>query len=102
MVGFVAAHRATLGKAIQAVHGRGRWSAHPKAILPVASTVRTAGTGAALSANLTGGISADRSAAFKGYHISGADPAGHACLTDAAFVANRFRVAMMRRPAATA
>ena len=100
MVGFAATHRATLDKAIQAVHERGRWSAaYPKAILPPAPAVRNAGTGVALSANLMGGISADRSAAFNGYHVSGADPAGNARLTDAAFAANHFRVAMMRRRA---
>ena len=101
-MGLVAAHRATLGKAIQAVQKRGRWSAHSKAILPVALTVRAASTGVALSANLTDGISADRSAAFNGYHVSGADPAGNARLTDAASVADRFQIAMMRRPAAAA
>lgn len=58
--------------------------------------------GAALSANLTGSIFVNQSAAFSDYHVSGANPAGNACLTDAAFVANRFRVAMMRRPVAAA
>lgn len=56
--------------------------------------------GVALSANLTGGVFVNQSAAFSDYHVSGANPAGNACLTDAAFVANRFRVAMTRRPAA--
>ena len=53
--------------------------------------------GAALSVNLTGGIYVNQSAAFSDYHVSGANPAGNACFTDAAFVANRFRVASMRR-----
>ena len=53
--------------------------------------------GVALSVNLTGGIYVNQSAAFSDYHVSGANPAGNACLTDAAFVANRFRVASMRR-----
>ena len=53
--------------------------------------------GVALSVNLTGGIYVNQSAAFSDYHVSGANPAGNACLTDAAFVANRFRVAPMRR-----
>jgi hypothetical protein len=53
--------------------------------------------GVALSVNLTGGIYVNQSAAFSDYHVSGANPAGNACLTDSAFVANRFRVASMRR-----
>ncbi|WP_282605247.1 phenylacetic acid degradation protein PaaN [Pelagibius sp. Alg239-R121] len=56
--------------------------------------------GVSLSCNLTGNIFVNQSAAFSDYHVSGANPAGNACLTDAAFVANRFRVATIRRPAA--
>ena len=56
--------------------------------------------GVALSVNLTGGIYVNQSAAFSDYHVSGANPAGNACLTDTAFVANRFRVATVRRQAA--
>lgn len=54
--------------------------------------------GVALSCNLTGGIFVNQSAAFSDFHVTGANPAGNACLTDAAFVANRFRVAAIRRP----
>jgi phenylacetic acid degradation protein paaN len=61
-----------------------------------------AGAGVALSVNLTGGIHVNQSAAFSDYHGSGANPAGTASLTDTAFVANRFRVATVRRPAARA
>jgi phenylacetic acid degradation protein paaN len=61
-----------------------------------------AAAGVALSENLTGGVFVNQSAAFSDYHVSGANPAGNACLTDAAFVANRFRVAMVRRPAEAA
>ncbi len=53
--------------------------------------------GVALSVNLTGGVYVNQSAAFSDYHVTGANPAGNACLTDAAFVANRFRVATVRR-----
>ena len=53
--------------------------------------------GVPLSVNLTGGIYVNQSAAFSDYHVTGANPAGNACLTDAAFVANRFRVATVRR-----
>ena len=56
--------------------------------------------GVALSVNLTGGIFVNQSAAFSDYHVTGANPAGNACLCDSAFVANRFRVAAMRRPVA--
>jgi phenylacetic acid degradation protein paaN len=53
--------------------------------------------GAALSINLTGQIYVNQSAAFSDYHVSGANPAGNASLTDSAFVANRFRVVTLRR-----
>lgn len=57
-----------------------------------------ADAGVSLSENLTGPILVNQSAAFSDYHVSGANPAGNACLTDAAFVANRFRVVAVRRP----
>ncbi len=53
--------------------------------------------GVNLSVNLTGGIFVNQSAAFSDYHVTGANPAGNACLSDAAFVANRFRIAATRR-----
>ncbi|QFU15624.1 phenylacetic acid degradation protein PaaN [Microvirga thermotolerans] len=56
--------------------------------------------GVALSVNLTGAIYVNQSAAFSDYHVTGANPAGTACLTDSAFVANRFHIATMRRPMA--
>ncbi|WP_026620800.1 phenylacetic acid degradation protein paaN (plasmid) [Ensifer sp. WSM1721] len=59
-----------------------------------------AAAGVNLSVNLTGGIFVNQSAAFSDFHVTGANPAGNACLTDTAFVANRFRVAMWRRPMA--
>jgi phenylacetic acid degradation protein paaN len=59
-----------------------------------------AAAGVALSENLTGGLFVNQSAAFSDYHVSGANPAGNACLTDGAFVANRFHIAMSRRHAA--
>ena len=54
----------------------------------------------ALSINLIGAIFVNQSAAFSDYHVTGGNPAGNACLTDAAFVASRFRVAPVRRMAA--
>ena len=56
-----------------------------------------AAAGVGLSCNLTGGVFVNQNAAFSDYHVTGANPAGNACLTDAAFVANRFRVAAVRR-----
>ncbi|MDQ4060997.1 MAG: aldehyde dehydrogenase family protein, partial [Pseudomonadota bacterium] len=59
-----------------------------------------AAAGTALSVNLTGGVYVNQSAAFSDFHVTGANPAGTACLTDTAFVANRFRIATMRKPLA--
>lgn len=58
-----------------------------------------AAAGAPLSVNLTGQVLVNQSAAFSDYHVTGMNPAGNASLTDAAFVANRFRVATVRRQA---
>jgi phenylacetic acid degradation protein paaN len=52
--------------------------------------------GVALSINLTGGVFVNQSAAFSDYHGTGANPAANAALTDAAFVASRFRVVQHR------
>jgi phenylacetic acid degradation protein paaN len=59
---------------------------------------RAAEAGAAVSRNLTGDIFVNQSAAFSDFHVSGANPAGNATLTDSAFVANRFRVVQTRSP----
>jgi phenylacetic acid degradation protein paaN len=56
--------------------------------------------GVALSINLTGGIFVNQSAAFSDFHGTGANPAANAALTDAAYVANRFRVVQHRMHAA--
>jgi phenylacetic acid degradation protein paaN len=53
--------------------------------------------GVALSCNLTDGVYVNQSAAFSDYHGTGANPAANAALTDAAFVAGRFRVVQSRR-----
>ena len=66
----------------------------------LAAADRFAAAGVNLSVNLTGGIYVNQSAAFSDFHVTGANPAGNASLTDAAFVANRFRVVMWRRPVA--
>ncbi len=54
----------------------------------------------ALSINLIGAIFVNQSAAFSDFHVTGGNPAGNASLTDAAFVANRFRIASVRRMSA--
>jgi phenylacetic acid degradation protein paaN len=53
-----------------------------------------------LAVNLTGGLLVNQSAAFSDYHVTGGNPAGNASLTDAAFVANRFRIIETRTPLA--
>jgi len=53
-----------------------------------------------LAVNLTGTLLVNQSAAFSDYHVTGANPAGNASLTDAAFVANRFRIIETRTPVA--
>jgi len=55
--------------------------------------------GVNLSINLTGNIFVNQSAAFSDFHVTGANPAGNASLTDSAFVVPRFRRIMSRRPA---
>ena len=52
--------------------------------------------GVALSINLTGAVFVNQSAAFSDFHGTGANPAANAALTDAAFVASRFRVVQHR------
>lgn len=59
-----------------------------------------ADAGVNLSINLTGNIFVNQSAAFSDFHVTGANPAGNASLTDTAFVATRFRRVMSRRPVA--
>ncbi|NUO87234.1 MAG: phenylacetic acid degradation protein PaaN [Cupriavidus sp.] len=66
----------------------------------VAESIRDAAedAGVALSLNLTGGVFVNQSAAFSDFHATGANPAANASLSDAAFVANRFRVVQSRSP----
>ncbi len=65
-------------------------------VLEMAEDAAVSG-GVALSINLTGGIFVNQSAAYSDFHATGANPAANASLCDAAFVANRFRVAQSRR-----
>ena len=64
-------------------------------ILAAAEAFAQAGVN--LSVNLIGGIFVNQSAAFSDFHVTGANPAGNASLTDAAFVVERFRTVMWRR-----
>ncbi|MDJ0953549.1 MAG: phenylacetic acid degradation protein PaaN [Acidimicrobiia bacterium] len=52
--------------------------------------------GVSVAFNLDGGLYVNQSAAFSDFHVTGANPAGNASLTDAAFVAGRFRVVGVR------
>jgi phenylacetic acid degradation protein paaN len=53
--------------------------------------------GVALSCNLTETVYVNQSAAFSDFHATGANPAANAALTDAAYVASRFRIVQSRR-----
>lgn len=54
--------------------------------------------GVSVAFNLTGGLFVNQSAAFSDFHVTGANPAGNASLTDPAFIAKRFRVVGVRKP----
>ena len=56
-----------------------------------------ADAGVALSENLTGAVFVNQTSAFSDFHGTGANPAANAAYTDAAFVANRFRIVTSRR-----
>ncbi len=68
-----------------------------EAVLDAAEEV-CADVGVPLSCNLTGGVYVNQSSAFSDLHGTGANPACNATLTDAAFVAPRFRIVQSRRP----
>lgn len=53
--------------------------------------------GVALSCNLTESVYVNQSAAFSDFHATGANPAANSALTDAAYVASRFRIVQSRR-----
>ena len=67
-----------------------------EAVLEQARAAASA-AGVALSENLTSSVFVNQTAAFSDYHGTGANPAANASYTDAAFVANRFRVITSRR-----
>jgi phenylacetic acid degradation protein paaN len=83
-------------KAVQQ-HGALTLSLYSKDAAVTEAAIATAeDAGVALSINLTGGVFVNQSAAFSDYHGTGANPAANAALTDAAFVASRFRVVQHR------
>lgn len=53
--------------------------------------------GVALSCNLTETVYVNQSAAFSDFHATGANPSANSALTDAAYVASRFRIVQSRR-----
>ena len=55
-----------------------------------------ADAGVSVAENLTGSLLVNQSAAYSDFHVTGANPAGNASLSDAAFVVNRFRVVQTR------
>ena len=102
-IGFIVATASTvqsIAKAADLARAKGAitaaiYSTDEKVLAAAADAFGAAGVN--LSCNLTGGIFVNQSAAFSDYHVTGANPAGNASLTDAAFVASRFRVAGLRR-----
>ncbi len=60
---------------------------------------RFAEAGASLWCNMTVPMPINFAAAYSDFHVTGLNPAGNACLTDLAFVANRFRIVQFRSPA---
>lgn len=52
--------------------------------------------GASVACNLVN-MPINFAAAYSDYHVTGLNPAGNACLTDLAFVANRFRIVQSKR-----
>ena len=52
--------------------------------------------GASVACNLVG-MPINFAAAYSDFHVTGLNPAGNACLTDLAFVANRFRIVQSKR-----
>jgi phenylacetic acid degradation protein paaN len=80
-----------------AEHGALTLSLYSKDTQVIADAIEVAeDVGVALSINLDGGVFVNQSAAFSDYHGTGANPAANAALTDAAFVAGRFRVVQHR------
>lgn len=101
-IAFVVATDSTdqsLAIARDAVVGHGAltlsvYSRRPEVVDKAIDVAETAGV--ALSINLTQSVFVNQSAAFSDFHGTGANPAANAALTDAAYVAGRFRVVQHR------
>jgi len=89
-------------KAVAKEHGAITWLAYSTDESVVdAITDAALEAGVSVAFNLTGGWFVNQSAAYSDFHVTGANPAGNASLTDPAFVAGRFRVVGVRsEPAA--
>lgn len=57
---------------------------------------RYAEAGASIGCNLIKQLPINFTAAYSDYHVTGLNPAGNACLTDLAFVCNRFRIVQFK------
>ena len=57
-----------------------------------------ADAGASLWCNMTTPMPMNFAAAYSDYHVTGLNSSGNACLTDLAFVADRFRIVQFREP----
>lgn len=93
----------SIDRALASAHHRGAisWLVHSTDDQVIDTVLDAAAdAGVATSLNLTGGVFVNQNAAFSDFHVTGANPAGNASLSDPAYVANRFRVAQVRRPAA--
>lgn len=66
------------------------WTTDPAFLEEVQDAFALAG--ASVGCNLTRHLPLNFTAAFSDYHVTGLNPAGNACLTDLAFVTQRFRV----------
>lgn len=89
MTGFDERHESLLKRALAAIGDRGYFSAFQESASPKVYGERAKAEGDAAF-----------EAAFSDYHVTGGNQAGSATLTDAAFVANRFRIAPVRLMAA--
>ncbi|SDX71616.1 phenylacetic acid degradation protein paaN [Collimonas sp. OK242] len=91
------AHSIALSEKIAREHGALTLSVYSSSAELIANARSAAEeAGVALSINLTGAVFVNQSAAFSDFHGTGANPAANASLSDAAFVASRFRVVQSR------
>ncbi len=78
-------------------HGAITWLVHTTNEEVIERAVDAAvAAGVSVAFNLEGGLYVNQSAAFSDFHVTGANPAGNASLTDPAFVAGRFHVIGVR------